>query len=48
VSPPERAEPAGWRVKKAEEEKKGEPAGKRGHEAPPGEASLSEKRESNS
>ena len=40
-SPSETAKPAGWRVKPAEERKKGESAGKSGHEGPPGEASLS-------
>jgi hypothetical protein len=45
-SPSETAKPTGWRAKKAVESKKGEPAGKRGHKAPFGEASLSEKRES--
>jgi hypothetical protein len=46
-SPSEAAKSAGWRVKKAEERKKGEPVGERGHKAPPGEASFSEKRECN-
>ena len=43
-SPSETAKSAGWRAKQGEERKKGEPAGKSGHGAPPGEASLSEER----
>ena len=43
-SPEDPAKPTGRRAKKAVESKKGEPAGNRGHKAPIGEASLSEKR----
>ena len=37
-------QPVGWRAKQAEEGKKGEAAGKRGHEAPLGAARVSEKK----
>jgi len=43
-SPLETIKPAGWRAKRAEERKKGEPPGKRAREVSLGEASLSEKR----
>jgi hypothetical protein len=46
-NPEDAVQPAGWRAKQAAERKKGEPAGKRGHEAPLGEASLSEEKETN-
>ncbi len=44
-SPSAPANLAGGRAKRAAEREKRGPAGKRWHEAPPGEASLSEKRE---
>jgi hypothetical protein len=43
-SPSEPAKPARGRANRAEERRKREPAGKRDHEAPLGEASLSEKK----
>jgi hypothetical protein len=43
--PLESAKPTGWRAKQVEGRRKGEPAEKSGHEAPLGEASLSEKKD---
>src|SRR5437879_6434332 len=43
--PLESAKPTGWRAKQGEGRRKGEPAEKSGHEAPLGEASLSEKKD---